>query len=289
MPSSTDAPEGDVDRLWLFPVGLSILVVLLVAATVADVIVDSDSADIALFAIAAAVGATAIALAITSLRRSRRTQAAAGIRRQRDADLFDSMLRMLDDEREHVAHELHDGPQQLLAAIRLMADAVAHAVREGDEQRASEALRRLEEHAGEASDELRETTRQLHPVVLEQRGLLPALEALQEMVQDQYGAAVRLQRPEGEWHADATRDAALYGLARDAAVGAAAAGARSIRISLQGDGGGGELTVESDSTLASLPGADLRTELLRARAARIRGTLEMTRTAGGELVVVRAP
>ena len=72
-------------------------------------------------------------------------------------------------------------------------------------------------------------------------------------------------------------------------MGAAAAGARSIRISLQGDGGGVELTVESDSPLASLPGADLRTELLRARAARIRGTLEMTRTAGGELVVVRAP
>ncbi len=254
MPSSTDAPEGDVDRLWLFPVGLGVLVVLLVAATVADLIVDSSSADIALFAIAAAVGATAIALAITSLRRSRRTQEAAGVRRRRDAELFDSMLRMLDDQREQVAHELHDGPQQLLAAIRLMADAVAHAVREGDEQRASEALRRLEEHAGEASDELRETTRQLHPVVLEQRGLLPALEALQEMVQDQYGAAVRLQRPEGEWHADATRDAALYGLARDAAVGAAAAGARSIRISLQGDGGGVELTVESDSTLSRLPG-----------------------------------
>jgi len=289
MPSSTDAPEGDADRLWVFPAGLGILVVLLVAATIADVIVDSSSADIALFAIAAAVGATAIALAMTSLRRSQSTQEAAAERRRRDTELFDSMLRMLDDEREQVAHELHDGPQQLLAAIRLMADAVAHAVREGDEQRAAEALRRLEEHAGEASDELREITRQLHPVVLQQRGLLPALEALQEMVQDQYGAAVRFQRPEGEWLADATRDAALYGLARDAAVGAAAAGARSMRISLQGDGGGVELTVESDSSLSRLPAAGLRTELLRARAARIRGTLEMTRTDAGELVVVRAP
>jgi len=289
MPSSTDAPEGDADRLWVFPAGLGVLVVLLVAATIADIMVESSSADIALFAIAAAVGATAIALAMTSLRRSRRTQEAAAERRRRDTELLDSMLRMLDDEREQVAHELHDGPQQLLAAIRLMADAVAHAVREGDEQRASEALRRLEEHAGEASDELRETTRQLHPVVLQQRGLLPALEALQEMVQDQYGAAVRFQRPEGEWHADATRDAALYGLARDAAVGAAAAGARSMRISLQGDGGGVELTVESDSSLSRLPAAGLRTELLRARAARIRGTLEMTRTDAGELVVVRAP
>jgi len=289
MRSSTDGPEGEPDRLWLFPVSLGVLVVLLLAATAADLAVDTRSNDIALFAIAVGVGATAIALAVTSLRRSRRTQAQAAERRRRDADLFDSMLRMLDHEREQVAHELHDGPQQLLAAIRLMADAVAHAVGEGDATRATEALRRLEQHAGDASEELRDTTRQLHPVVLQQRGLLPALEALQEMVQDQYGAAVRFQRPAGDWHADADRDAALYGLARDAAVGAAMAGAGSVGIALQGDGGGVELTVESDRSLSGLPGADLRMELLRARAARIGGTLQVTRTPIGELVAVRAP
>jgi signal transduction histidine kinase len=289
MRSSTDGPDGEPDRLWLLPAGLGVLVVLLLAATVADLAVDSRSADVALFAIAAAVGATAIALAVTSLRRSRRTQAEATARQRRDTELFDSMLRMLDHEREQVAHELHDGPQQLLAAIRLMADAVGHAVREGDQERATDTLSRLEQHAGEASEELRETTRQLHPVVLEQRGLLPALEALQEMVQDQYGAAVRLQRPAGEWHANADRDAALYGLARDAAVGAAMAGAGSLGISLRGDGGGVQLTVESDRSLSGLPGADLRMELLRARAARIGGTLEITRTPTGELVAVRAP
>ena len=152
-------------------------------STIADPVDDSRPADVALFAIAAVVGVTAIALGDhVAGDASRRTQAEAAAQRRRDAELFDSMLRMLDDEREQVAHELHDGPQQLLAAIRLMADAIAHAVREGDEQRAAEALRRLEEHAGEAADELRQTTRRLHPVVLEQRGLLPALEALQEMV-----------------------------------------------------------------------------------------------------------
>jgi signal transduction histidine kinase len=272
------------------PVGLGCLAVILLAVAILDAVADSDTADILLFVVSAGIGVAALALGVLSWRRIARSQAEAEERSRRDSELLDSMLLVLDRERETVAHDLHDGPQQLLAAIRLMADAVAHAVREGDRDRAVEALVRMEEHAAEASEELRQTTRRLHPVVLEQRGLLPALQALQEMVEEQYGVAVRLQQPEGEWRSDAERDAALYGLARDAAVGAAEAGARSVRIALHGDGGGGaELVVESDTALSALPQADLRTELMRARAARIGGTLETARTADGERVVVRAP
>ena len=168
--------------------------------------------------------------------------------------LFDSMLRMLDDEREQVAHELHDGPQQLLAAIRLMADAVAHAVREGDEQRASEALRRLEEHAGEASDELRETTRQLHPVVLEQRGCCRRSRRCRRWCRISTVRRCASSDPRGSGmptpHAT-RRSTASPATPRSARRRPARA--RS-RISLQGDGGGVELTVESDSTLSSCPG-----------------------------------
>jgi signal transduction histidine kinase len=289
MRSSTDGPPGHAERPSFAPVGLGCLAVLLLAVAIAAAVADSDTADVLLFVVSAGIGVAALALGVLSWRRIARSQAEAEERSRRDTEMLDSMLLMLDREREAVAHDLHDGPQQLVAAIRLMADAVAHAVREGDRDRAVEALRRMEEHAGEAAEELRRTTRRLHPVVLEQRGLLAALQALQEMVEEQYGVSVRLQRPEGEWRAQAKRDAALYGLARDAAVGAAEAGARSVRIALHGDGKGIELVVESDGPLSQLPQAGLRTELLRARAARIGGTLETARTEGGERVVVRAP
>jgi signal transduction histidine kinase len=289
MRSSTDGPLRTSVRTSLVPVGLGGLAVILLAVAIVDAVADSDTADVALFVVSAGIGVAALALGVLSWRRITRSQSEAEERSRRDSELLDSMLLVLDRERETVAHDLHDGPQQLLAAIRLMADAVAHAVREGNRERAVEALERMEEHAAEASEELRQTTRRLHPVVLEQRGLLPALQALQEMVEEQYGVSVRMQRPEGEWHSDAERDAALYGLARDAAVGAAEAGAHTVRIALHADGDGAELVVDSDAALSALPQANLRTELLRARAARIGGTLETARTDDGERVVVRAP
>jgi signal transduction histidine kinase len=51
------------------------------------------------------------------------------------------MLRTLDDERAALALRLHDGPQQTMTAVRLMCDVIADAIRTGDVELASAAMR----------------------------------------------------------------------------------------------------------------------------------------------------
>ena len=138
-----------------------------------------DAAGLAISLTALLIGIRAVLLAE---RRHARAGAEAASRARRDAWLFDHMMGMLDEEREAIAHRLHDGPLQVMAAIRLMADAARRALEEGDERLADETLQRLEQHAAMVSDDLRRTTGRLHPVVLEQRGLLRALESLADSV-----------------------------------------------------------------------------------------------------------
>ena len=108
------------------------------------------------------------------------------------------MLRTVEDERSQIAHRLHDGPQQVLTAIRLLADGIRHALENDETQRALEGLERLEQLAMEAGDELRQMTARLYPVVMEQLGLLQALGSLGETIEEEYGTlAVSSCRPAG--------------------------------------------------------------------------------------------
>jgi signal transduction histidine kinase len=56
---------------------------------------------------------------------------------------------------DRIADELHDGPQQLVTAIRLMADAGTTALAEGDTSRTQHALTRIVELADETAAELK--------------------------------------------------------------------------------------------------------------------------------------
>jgi pfkB family carbohydrate kinase/histidine kinase len=67
------------------------------------------------------------------------------------------------DERRALAEQLHDGPQQILTALRLVADGTRHALDQGDVERARLGLTRLEELAAEGATELRRLCEQLDP------------------------------------------------------------------------------------------------------------------------------
>jgi signal transduction histidine kinase len=245
----------------------------------------ADAAGLTISLAALLIGIRAVLLAE---RRHARAGEAAASRARRDAELFDHMMRMLDEEREAIAHRLHDGPLQVMAAIRLMADAARRALDEGDERLAHETLERLEQHAATVSNDLRRTTGRLHPVVLEQRGLLPALESLADSVREEYATDAALAAPDGTWDGDAERDLALYQLAREAAVAAARAGASAVRIVVARDGEAVRLVVAADGADDALGSqAEARTQLMAARAARIGASFELED--GSTRLVVRAP
>ena len=119
-----------------------------------------------------AVGATA-ALALEKERLDAELRA-------RIEELSDSRARMVAfglAERQRLERDLHDGAQQRLVSLALDLRLARGAVRD-DPARAEELLDGAAAELSEALEELRELARGIHPAVLSDRGLAPAVEAL---------------------------------------------------------------------------------------------------------------
>jgi PAS domain S-box-containing protein len=82
-----------------------------------------------------------------------------------------------DAARRKIERDLHDGAQQRLVTLALDVG-VARARLEAEPESAAPFLERLARELGETSAELRELARGIHPAVLSERGLGPAIEAL---------------------------------------------------------------------------------------------------------------
>ena len=82
-----------------------------------------------------------------------------------------------DAERRRLERDLHDGAQQRLVSLALNLR-LAGSKLDSDPVAAKELLEETATELGEATTELRELARGLHPAVLSDRGLRPALEAL---------------------------------------------------------------------------------------------------------------
>jgi PAS domain S-box-containing protein len=98
----------------------------------------------------------------------------------RAAELQASRARIVeaaDAARRRIERDLHDGAQQRLVSLALEVR-MAHRRLATDPASAGPFLERLGRELGEASAELRELARGIHPAVLTERGLAPAISAL---------------------------------------------------------------------------------------------------------------
>ena len=82
-----------------------------------------------------------------------------------------------DSERRRLERNLHDGAQQRLVGLAIALRQVESEL-DGDIEAARWVLRKAREELGQALEELRELARGIHPAVLSDRGLGPALESL---------------------------------------------------------------------------------------------------------------
>jgi PAS domain S-box-containing protein len=101
-------------------------------------------------------------------------------RKQHEDELRRSRARLVeasDVERRRLERNLHDGAQQRLVSLSLMLR-LAQARVGDDPDGAHGLLGQASEELGQALEELRELARGIHPAVLSDRGLGPALEAL---------------------------------------------------------------------------------------------------------------
>jgi signal transduction histidine kinase len=105
----------------------------------------------------------------------------AELRRQLQA-VQESRVRIVeaaDAERARIERNLHDGAQQRLLSLAFSMRAAERSVREGDEG-AEEQLRAALCELDAAMTELRELARGIHPAILDEEGLGPALVSLAE-------------------------------------------------------------------------------------------------------------
>ena len=182
------------------------------------------------------------------------------------------------------AEAVPDGP-----TVRLMCDVVRDAISKGDVHHAEEVLGRLERLASDAADDLRRTVARLHPVVMQQQGLVQALGSLAETVHEEYGIATSFTRPHGDWEAEEDRDTAIFQIAREAAVNAARHGRPPVLISLQRSTADIHLSVEDRggglATNGHTPRDGVGIRMMHERAARIGAELTLESAPGTRTVV----
>jgi GAF domain-containing protein len=119
------------------------------------------------------------------------------------------------EERQRLARELHDSVTQALYGATLYAEAAGRQLAAGQVDLVSEHLTELRETAQEALREMRSLIFELRPSVLESEGLVTALRARLEAVEERAGLEVAFQ-VKGEADLPAGIEEGLYRVAQEA-------------------------------------------------------------------------
>jgi signal transduction histidine kinase len=90
------------------------------------------------------------------------------------------LVRAQDEERRRLERNLHDGAQQRLVSIALVLRMARHNLAQDGDPKVGETIDQAAEQLQLALQELRELARGIHPAILTERGLGPALQSLAE-------------------------------------------------------------------------------------------------------------
>ena len=198
------------------------------------------------------------------------------LRRRQEEELRASRARIVraeDEARRALERNLHDGAQQRLVALSVNLRLVESKLREKpDEARAL--LDGAREELAQALEELRELARGIHPAVLTDRGLGPALEALAARAP----IPVELAAP-SERLAPAVEAAAYYVVAESLTNVAKYGQATSAQVTLNAVNGTLQVTVSDDG----VGGAD------PDRGSGLRGLADRVEALEGRFVVTSPP
>ncbi len=176
------------------------------------------------------------------------------------------LVRIGDAERRRLERNLHDGAQQRLVSVALELGIVTARL-DSDPQAAREMLAAAREHLAEGLDELRELARGIHPAVLTDRGLGPALEALRTR------ATVPVEIVEvPDERLPTTVEAASYYVVAEAITNVAKyAGAASATVRVQRSDGSVTVTVSDDGAGGADPAEGSGLRGLAARVESLNG------------------
>jgi signal transduction histidine kinase len=198
-----------------------------------------------------------------------------------------------DEERARVARELHDSVAQTMAALVLQLSA---AQRTSADPALAGQLAMIRELAGDALEEVRLLSHTVYPRVLEDLGLVPALEWLARQTQEAESLAVTVHGRGVPAELPPAQAAALYRVAQEALRNAIRhADARQVRFDVAAGDDAVTLTVTDDGRGFVVAEAEERRPgmglfAMRERVALVDGTLEIeSRPGAGTRVRATVP
>ena len=187
-------------------------------------------------------GALIFALLAQRARR-RRVEAALGDSRDRIEDLAGRLIVAQEEERNHIARELHDDLNQQVAALAIGISRLKNNLRNVDPS-VREQIAALQQDTGRLSARIRRMSHRLHSTVLNHIGLGAALEACCRELEEQDGVAVALNVDRAVDSIPADTALCLYRVAQESLHNVAKhSGARSAQLALTLANGAVELTV----------------------------------------------
>jgi signal transduction histidine kinase len=175
-----------------------------------------------------------------------------------------------DAERRRLERNLHDGAQQQLVSVSLELG-LARAKLDSDPAMAQEVLTAAQEHLARGLEELRELARGIHPAVLTERGLGPALDALLNR------APIRVEIAElPERQLPPAAEAAAYYVVAEALTNVAKyAHASLATVSISRSDRGATVLVSDDGRGGADPDAGSGLRGLAARVEALNGRLDV--------------
>ena len=164
--------------------------------------------------------------------------------RARERQLAAQVISAQDEERARVARELHDSTAQILTAVMLQLGAAA---RESTSAALDARIATLRELAAEALEEVRSLSHTMHPRVLDDLGLVAALEWLARQTRAQSPLDVTVDATEFDPPIPALLSAALYRVAQESLRNVARhADAQHVTVRLRREGESAVLEIEDD-------------------------------------------
>lgn len=210
----------------------------------------------------------------------------------KNRQLEGQVLEAGDQEQRRIGQDLHDGICQMLTAVAFLCDSLRQRLTKASPADAERAGR-IKELVDRAIAESRRVARGLHPVQLEEIGLMAALRDLAESVGSIFNIRCTLVCAREVPIPDMTMATHLYRIAQEAVSNAHRHGrAAEIRISLgRLKSGHVRLTIEDDGVgIPGERGNGMGLAVMEYRAAAIGASLDITTSKGqGTRIVCTAP
>lgn len=186
-------------------------------------------------------------------------------------------------ERTSLAHELHDSLAQSLASLRFQVKLLGDTLEGEDALQARRELRRITNSLDGLNTELRELVANFR-APMDERGLLPALEDLVNRFGRSSGISTHLHAECQQLKLPAAAEMQVLGIVREALTNAGKhSRAKTVRVLVRcRPGGRYSLLVEDDGVGVELPcarqghpGEHVGLQIMKERAARLRGELRV--------------